>query len=198
MDDIVDDFSELNAGSDSDSDKNSDNERDENGINNTEINNLHEENNEPEVIPVQPRITYSTNRLVNSIDSAFDESNFDPVQDFSEETLLPGLLEPKKKGQAKKRIKWTSKQPISTGHRGRQNVILEKPGPMHHSRTAASPLNLWKLFLSDEIIHEIVVHTNEKITAFRNNLSNEILQNDKYTYIHTTDIAEVYAFIGLI
>ena len=39
---------------------------------------------------------------------------------------------------------------------------------------------------------------NEKITAFQNNLSNEILQNDKYTYIHTTDIAEVYAFIGLI
>ena len=98
MDDIVDDFSELNAGSDSDSDKNSDNERDENGINNTEINNLHEENNEPEVIPVQPRITYSTNRLVNSIDSAFDESNFDPVQDFLEETLPMGLLEPKKKG----------------------------------------------------------------------------------------------------
>ena len=25
-----------------------------------------------------------------------------------------------------------------------------------------------------------------------------MLQNDKYTYIHTTDIAEVYAFIGLI
>ena len=39
---------------------------------------------------------------------------------------------------------------------------------------------------------------NEKITAFQNNLSNEILQNDKYTCIHTTNIAEVYAFIGLI
>ena len=104
MDDIGDDFSELNAGSDSDSDENSDNERDENGINNTEINNLHEENNEPEVIPIRPRITYSTNRLVNFIDSAFDESNFNPVQDFSEEALLTDLLEPKKKGQAKKRL----------------------------------------------------------------------------------------------
>ena len=82
--------------------------------------------------------------------------------------------------------------------RGRQNVIREKPGPTRQSRTAMSPLDLWKLFLSDEIIHEIVVHTNKKITAFRINLSNEILQNDKYTYIHTTDIAEVYAFIGLI
>ena len=128
MDDIGDDFSELNAGSDSDSDENSDNERDENGINNTEINNLHEENNEPEVIPIRPRITYSTNRLVNSIGSAFDDSNFDPVQDFSEETLLT-LLEPKKKGQAEKRIEWTSKRPISTGRRSRQNVIREKPGP---------------------------------------------------------------------
>ena len=134
MDDIVDDFSELNAGSDSDSDKNSDNERDENGINNTEINNLHEENNEPEVIPVQPRITYSTNRLVNSIDSAFDESNFDPVQDFLEETLPTGLLEPKKKGWAEKRIEWTSKRPISTGGKGHQNDIREKPGPTRHLR----------------------------------------------------------------
>ena len=84
------------------------------------------------------------------------------------------------------------------GSRGRQNVIRKKPGSTRHSRTATSPLDSWKLFLSDEIIHEIVVHTNEKITAFRNNLSNEILQSDKYTYIHTTDIAEVYAFIGLI
>ena len=114
MDDIGDDFSELNAGSDSDSDENSDNERDDNGINNTEINKLHEENNEPEVIPIRPRITYPTNRPVNSIDSAFDESNFDPVQDFSEETLLTDLLEPKEKGQAEKRIEWTSKWPIST------------------------------------------------------------------------------------
>ena len=199
MDDIGDDFSELNAGSDSNSDENSDNERDDNGINNKEINNLHEENNEPEVIPIRPRITYPTNRLVNSIGSAFDESNFDPVQGFSEETLLTDLLEPKKKEQAEKRIEWTSKWPNSTGSRGRQNVIREKPGSTRHSRTATTPLDSWwKLFLSDEIIHESVVHMNEKITAFQNNLSNEILQNDKYTYIHTTNVAEVYAFIGLI
>ena len=63
MDDIGDDFSELNAGSDSDSDENSDNERDDNGINNTEINNLHEENNEPEVIPIRPRIIFNKSTL---------------------------------------------------------------------------------------------------------------------------------------
>ena len=40
LDDIEDDFSELNAGSDSDSDENSNNEPDDNGINNTEVNNL--------------------------------------------------------------------------------------------------------------------------------------------------------------
>ena len=71
LDDIGDHFSELNAGSDSDSDKNSDNEFDDNGINNTEINNLHEENDESEVIPIRPRITYSTNGLVNFIETAF-------------------------------------------------------------------------------------------------------------------------------
>ena len=130
MHDIGDYFSELNAGSDSDSVENSDNEGDDNGINNAEINNLHEENNEPEVILIWPRITHSTSQQVNSIDSAFDESNFDPAQDFSEETLVMGLLEPKVKGQAEKRIEWTSKQPISAGCRGRQNVIREKPGPM--------------------------------------------------------------------
>ena len=163
LDDIGDDFSELNAGSDSDSDENSDNERYDNCINNTEINNFHEENNEPKVIPVRPRITYSTNRLVSPIDSAFDECNFDPVQDFLVETLLTGLLGPEKKGQAEKRIEWTSKRSISTGRRDHQKVIREKPGPMRHSRTAASALDSWKLFLSDEIIHEIVIHTSEEI-----------------------------------
>ena len=58
-----DNFSELNAGTDTDSDENSNNESDNNGTNNTEINNIHEENNEPEVIPIRPRITYSTNRF---------------------------------------------------------------------------------------------------------------------------------------
>ena len=98
------------------------------------------------------------------------KSNFDLIQDFSEETLLTGLLEPKKKGQVEKRIEWTSKRPISTGRRGRQNVIREKPGPTCLSKTATSPLDSRKLFLSDEIIRKIDVHTNEKITEFRNNL----------------------------
>ena len=73
-----------------------------------------------------------------------------------------------------------------------------QPGPMRHSKTATTPLDSWKIFFSDKIIHEIVVPMNDKITAFQNNLSNKTLQNDKYIYIHTTDIAEVYAFIGLI
>ena len=98
------------------------------------------------------------------------KSNFDLVQDFSEETLLTGLLEPKKKGQVEKRIEWTSKRLISTGRRGRQNVIREKSGPTCLSKTAMSPLDSRKLFLSDEIIRKVDVHTNEKITAFRNNL----------------------------
>ena len=75
----MDDLFKLNPGSDSDSDENSDKKRDYNGINNTEINHIHEANNEPEVIPIRPRITYSRNRRINSIDSASDESNFDPV-----------------------------------------------------------------------------------------------------------------------
>ena len=62
LDDIWDDFSELNACSESSSDGNSNNELIDNCINNTEINNLHEENNEPEVWPpIWPRIMYSTN-----------------------------------------------------------------------------------------------------------------------------------------
>ena len=88
----------------------------------------------------------------------------------------------------------TSKRSISTGRRGCQNVIRENPAPTRHSRTSTSPLYSWKLFFSDEIVHEIVVHTNEKITTFRNNFSNEILQNDTLT----TDITEVCTFVGLI
>ena len=38
-------------------------------------------------------------------------------------------------------------------------------------------LDLWKLFLSDKMIHEIAVHMNEKITAVRNKLQSEIMQD---------------------
>ena len=39
----------------------------------------------------------------NSIDTAFDESNFDPVQDSSKETLLMGLLEAEKERKSRKK-----------------------------------------------------------------------------------------------
>ena len=57
LNDIGDDFSELNAGSDSDSDENSNNEPDNSDISNTEVT-FHEEKDEPEVILIRPRTTY--------------------------------------------------------------------------------------------------------------------------------------------
>ena len=101
------------------------------------------------------------------------EFNFYPVENSSEEMTLTGLLEPKRKEQAEKRIEW----PVSTGWICHY-VKCEKPGSTSHSKNAMTQLDLWKLFLSDKIIHEIV-HLDKKITAVRNKLSNEIMQDDK-------------------
>ena len=93
---------------------------------------------------------------------------------------------------------WKSKKPTLTGRLGRHNIITEKPGPTKYSKDAKTPLNSCKLFLSDDIISEIVLRTNEKIESFRQTVDPKIFEGEKCLYLEETNAAEIYAFIGLV
>ena len=48
------------------------------------------------------------------------------------------------------------------GRLGRHNIISEKPGPTKYSKDTKTVLDPWKLFLSDDIISEIVLFENKR------------------------------------
>ena len=157
-----------------------------------------EQESEPEIIPVWPRKNLQWNRLVHSIDSAFDEMNFTQIELLAENKTYEVEIEAKKKDQAARIVTWKSKKPTPPGRLGRHNIISEKPGPTKYSKDAKTVLDSWKLFLSDDIILEIVLRTNEKIESFRQTVDPKIFEGDKCLYVKETNAAEIYAFIGLV
>ena len=56
----------------------------------------------------------------------------------------------------------------------------------------------WKIFLSDDIISESVLRTNEKIESFRQTVDPKIFEDDKCPYLKKRNAAAIYAFIGLV
>ena len=69
---------------------------------NTNPSNNDKQESEPELIPVQPRKTPEQNRLVHSIDSAFDKLNFTQIELPAENKTYGVEIETKKKDQAAK------------------------------------------------------------------------------------------------
>ena len=108
---------------------------------------------------MQPRKTPQRNRLVHSIDSAVDETNFTQIELPAENRTYEVEIEAKKKDQAAKIVIWKSKKPTPTERLGRHNIISEKPGATKYSKDAKTVLDSWKLFLYES---EIVLRTNKK------------------------------------
>ena len=95
-----------------------------------------EQESEPELIPVRLIKTPQRNRLVHSIDIAFDVTNFTQIELPAENKTYEVEIEAKKKDQAAKILTWKSKKPTPTGTLGRHNIISEKPGPTKYSKDA--------------------------------------------------------------
>ena len=164
---------------------------------NTNPSNNDKQESEAELIPVQPRKTPEQNRLVHSIDSAFDKLNFTQIELPAENKIYAVEIEAKKKDQAAKIFTWKSKQPTPIERLGRHNIISEKPGPTKYSKDTKTVLDSWKLFLSDYIISEIVLRTNKKTESFQQTVDPKIFESDRCPYLKEKNTAEIYAFIRL-
>ena len=117
-------------------------------------------------------------RLVHSIDSSLDESNFEPIvyvnRNGNFETLT-GYLGPKTNNNTKT-MSWDSEFPSVTG-RQRTCDIIHRPISCLLPNTNASNIetfdDTFNLFLDDEIMDMIAHNTNNKIREtllrFRNN-----------------------------
>jgi len=90
---------------------------------------------------------------------------------------------------------WSSIPPNLGSKASQKNVIKIRLsswlGPANHLGTHPKPVDIWRLFFCDEILDEVVKHTNAKLEAMRGKL-----QNPSSNY-KNTDRTEIEALIGL-
>lgn len=95
----------------------------------------------------------------------------------------------------KNRFRWSAFPAISRSRTAQHNIVRDVPGlkPLFrdvlHRNT--KPLDLWNLFFKNDMLDEIIRHTNEKIRKMRPNYQNK-------TCVQDLDIIELRAFIGLL
>ena len=79
----------------------------------------------------------------------------------------------------------------STGHLNGTNVKQSIPGPQKQARNKLTPLDIWKQFFTNEIIVDILLYKNNKISNIISYLLDEILENNKYSYINIITKSEL-------
>ena len=119
-----------------------------------------------------------------------DENNYDMVPHQPEETY-----EWTSKDKKKKKYSWNTVVG-NEGRRGNEQIIRNKPGPSRRAQAAKSRTELFDLFITEEMIESIVIHTNAKINQVRE--SNDYARSSKNPYYKVTDIMEIRALFGLI
>ena len=93
-------------------------------------------------------------------------------------------------------LTWTTDKPNVFRKRNEPNIIRNKSGPSRCANDIKTPLDSWSLLMTNDILLEIVTHTNKNIEAFVNkHVSFD--ENDKITFTKPSDIHEIRALIGL-
>ena len=79
----------------------------------------------------------------------------------------------------------------------RENVILGPVGLKRVGRDATTELDHFLLFITNDMISNIVRYTNNKINVLISKLADDFNKDYKYTFVRETDNQEMRAFIGL-
>ena len=118
---------------------------------------------EPERRHVRKQLTYQ--RKVNSIDAALDEANYNAVEISLVARRVVGKLPAPTNDNKKNKenIYFSNRPAIVTGRQGIQDIIRIIPGVSAIGRTAKTSMEVFSLFLTDEMLTEIVLETNKQL-----------------------------------
>ena len=92
------------------------------------------------------RKTLTYQQQVNSIDSALDETNYDPVPVPETVINITGYLPDPDDKKKKKEIKFVNQEPPVVGRQKASDVIRNKPGLSSYSKEAVTVKDVWDLF----------------------------------------------------
>ena len=143
--------------------------------------------NQSSLRPPRKILTYK--RLANSIDKSLDENFYDPddfavVEDPKNETVLTGLLGPKKNPKTKK-IFWTNKKPQNAKRLRPYGFLSQSPKPSTILSLASrinTMVDAFHVLFTDEIVQLIASNSNAKIQHIKGNLPPYYNRSDNNTF----------------
>ena len=146
--------------------------------------------------PKRPRTSL---RLVNSIDAALEEDNYEPmdVSGVARWTTWKAKLGPKKSKTAET-ITWTDEPPEDRGRQRQCDIVKEKQAPRtREARSCKTPREVFDLFITRSMVDTVVQSTNKRIQETINKLGDALEDDDTKPFVRTTDAEEIYALFGL-
>ena len=116
------------------------------------------------------QLTYQ--RLVNSIDSALDEANYDNLEASNRNITLTSHVPHETDKKKKIELKFVNVKPVTVGRQRSSDVIRQKPGLSPYLRNVSSQTEVFSLFITDEMVLCILEYTNKKIQETLTNAKN--------------------------
>ena len=90
-----------------------------------------------------------------------------------------------------KKYAWRSHPPSTSGRTKKCNIVTNEPGVNSFAKNAQSPLECWQLYFPDEILNEIVNHTNSRLDQMRSKYNRE-------RDVLATSLDEIKSLYGLL
>ncbi|CAG5015313.1 unnamed protein product [Parnassius apollo] len=157
---------------------------------NTSDSEFSNESSEPEDDIIRPSKRQRT-QIVDSDDSLEDihETNSPQTSIQGNQRVLqvtPRFL------YGKNKHKWSSVPRSATTRTLRRNIVHFIPGPRGEARELQEPIDLFRLFMTDDMLQQVVTFTNAEIITQRNRYKQE-----SYT-VSQTNLLEIKALLGLL
>lgn len=92
----------------------------------------------------------------------------------------------------KNKHKWSSVPRSASTRTLRRNIVHFIPGPRGEARELQEPIDLFSLFMTDDMLQQVVTFTNAEILIRRNKY-----KHDSYT-VSLTNLLEIKALLGLL
>ena len=152
-----------------------------------------------EVVTEHKRKLLTYQRLVNSIETALDEHNYElfdiPIEQKTIKGQLPDITSKKK--NAKREISFTNQPRVVTGRQSSKDVIKNKPGTSASAKHVDTPKKAFDYYLPLAFMEKIKNYSNERIRITLVACSEILKKSDKYPHMKPIDIIDIQAFIGI-
>ncbi|KAG5870296.1 hypothetical protein JTB14_020370 [Gonioctena quinquepunctata] len=161
-----------------------DGDKSEQGESDHELFSVHDtESEDDEWVPEKKENCRANTEYSGSENENSNEHNFG-IDDDIEETMGRRL----NKKTAKPCMKWAQQAPVRGRERAKNihTILPGLKGPARENPPSESPLQAWRLIISDDILAEIVINTNKKIEVMKVNYSSFKTKHNSRSPFYTT------------